>query len=420
MSTSSNRTKVDLPEAFAGLFKPSRYKAFYGGRGSAKSHSFATSLLIAGGKEPLRILCAREVQNSIKDSVKQLLDDKIAAMNLGSFYESIQNEIRGKNGTLFIFSGLGKITADQLKSMAGVNRCWIEEAQTISARSLEILRPTIREPDSEIWFSWNPRHSSDPVDQMFRGEVTPENAIIQKVNYDKNPFFPDVLEQERVFDHKNAPDRYSHIWLGEYEPSLTGAIFDRQTLHENRRSEAPELKRIVVAVDPAVTTAETGKDPNETGIIVAGVGEDRRGYVLEDFSCHGTPHQWASKAIAAYDKHEADSVVIEVNQGGDMVRHTLQSIRPGLPITEVRATRGKHVRAEPISALYSLGRVSHVGTFPELESQQCQMTAAGFEGDGSPDRVDALVWAFTELFSIMTRPNKRKPYKEMPQVSWMG
>jgi len=115
----------------------------------------------------------------------------------------------------------------------------------------------------------------------------------------------------------------------------------------------------------------------------------------------GSPEQWATRAIAAYDEYEADCIVIEINQGGDMVKHTLESIRPDLPIRQVRATKGKHVRAEPISALYKTGRISHVGTFNELEDQLCKMTAGGYEGEGSPDRCDALVWAMTELFPAL-------------------
>ncbi len=127
-----------------------------------------------------------------------------------------------------------------------------------------------------------------------------------------------------------------------------------------------------------------------------------RGYVLDDVTTTGGPQQWAVHAVAAYDRYEADAIVIEINQGGDMVRHTLETVRPGLPIIAVRATRGKHVRAESIAALYTLGPVSQVGVFPKLEDQMCLMTAGGFEGDGSPDRVDALVWGFSELFPSLT------------------
>ena len=342
---------ITLPKAFKDLREPSRYKAFYGGRGSAKSHSFATALLMRGGESPLRILCAREVQLSIKDSVKQLLDDKINQYGMAGFYESLQSEIRGKNGTVFIFAGLGKMTTDQIKSMEGIDIAWVEEAQTISDKSLEILIPTIRKQKSELWFSWNPRHQSDPIDKRFRGEVTPVNSIIKKVNFPDNPFFPKELDEEREFDQKNNPERYGHIWMGDYEPTAIGAIWDRATLHAHRRPDPPEMNRIVVAVDPAVS--EEGGD--EHGIIVCGIGEDNRGYVLDDLSRHGSPKQWAEQTIAAYDKWSADAIVIERNQGGDMCRHTLESVRPGIRVLEVVATRGKHVRAEPISALYQLG-----------------------------------------------------------------
>ena len=423
-STLTEEVAVEVPEPFIDLFYPHRYKAFHGGRGSAKSHSFAKALISQAYNadkmhKPIRILCAREIQRSIKDSVKLLLDDQIKFLGLQSHFTSLQNEIRGEGGSTFLFAGLGQLTTDQIKSMEGIDRCWIEEAQTISQRSLEVLIPTIRHPGSELWFSWNPRNANDPVDKLFRGEVTPQNAVIKKVNYDSNQFFPSELNEERKFDKEQKRDRYAHIWLGEYEPTAVGAIWDRQTFHQNRRDEVPEMGRIVVSVDPAISSEAKS---NEHGIIVCGLGSDSRGYLLDDVSKQGTPSQWANRAIAVYDKWEADAVVIEVNQGGDMVRHTLESIRPGIPIVEVRATRGKHIRAEPISSLYSLGRISHVGTFPELEDQMCQMTAGGYSGDGSPDRVDAMVWGFTHLFPKMVqRPSK--PAKRLVPYStggWMG
>lgn len=303
---------------------------------------------------------------SIKDSVKQLLDDKIEAMGLGGFYESIQNEIRGRNGTTFIFAGLGKMTADQIKSMEGIDRVWVEEAQTISASSLEILIPTIRKAGSELWFSWNPRHPSDPIDQRFRGVAVPENAVIKRVNYDSNPFFPAELTAEREFDRLHKPERYGHVWLGEYEPMAVGAIWNRATIHEGRRAEAPDLERIVVAVDPAISS---GTNSDEHGIVVCALGADGRGYVLDDVSMKGSPHQWAARAIAAHDRYEADAVVIEVNQGGDMVRHTLNSVRPGLKIVEVRATRGKHVRASRSARSTAWGAYLTLGCFPSLRTR---------------------------------------------------
>lgn len=380
----------------------SRYKALYGGRGSAKSHFFAEALVAnAASTMGLRAVCVREVQKSLKESAKRLIEDKIAAFGLGDMFDCLNDRTVTPGGGVILYQGMQDHTAESIKSLEGVNVAWCEEAQSLSARSLELLRPTIRAPGSELWFSWNPRSHEDPVDKFFRGLTAPEDAVIARINYDQNKFFPAELEAERKHDQKHNPERYAHIWLGEYEPQVVGAIWDLGTIHAGRRAEAPLMGRVVVGIDPAVTN-ENGSDQH--GIVVAGVGEDGRGYVLDDFSRNGTPQQWATTAIAAYDKWEADAIVVEVNQGGDMVTHTLRSVRPGVRIREVRATRGKHVRAEPISAMYQLGRVSHVGAFPELEAQMCQMTAAGYEGSGSPDRVDALVWAMTELFPTISTP----------------
>jgi phage terminase large subunit-like protein len=136
---------------------------------------------------------------------------------------------------------------------------------------------------------------------------------------------------------------------------------------------------------------------------VGGLGADNNGYVVADYSAQGTPKEWAERAIDAYDLHEADAIVAETNQGGEMVANTIHAIRPSVRVIEVRATRGKHIRAEPISALYGLDRIHHVGAFPELEQQMCLVTADGYQGEGSPDRVDALVWLFSELFPKMTK-----------------
>ena len=199
-------------------------------------------------------------------------------------------------------------------------------------------------------------------------------------------------------------DKYEGTRLGRQEleaeilGDLPGALWSLATLDAYRLREAPQMGRIVVAVDPAVTATEAS---DEHGIIVAGLA-DQRGVVLEDASLSGSPNEWARRAVSLYRSWNADAIVIEVNQGGDMVAHTIRTIDPNVKIREVRASRGKHVRAEPIAALYEQGRVAHVGSFPELEAQMTQMTTNGFEGEGSPDRVDALVWAMTELFPSMT------------------
>lgn len=218
--------------------------------------------------------------------------------------------------------------------------------------------------------------------------------------------------------------RYAGTRLGRQEleaeilGDLPGALWSMASIDAYRIPQAPQMGRIVVAVDPAVTATE---ESDEHGIIVAGLHEGR-GLVLEDASMQGTPNEWARRAVSLYRSWGADGIVVEVNQGGDMVAHTLRTVDPSVNIIEVRASRGKHVRAEPIAALYEQGKIAHVGSFPELENQMTQMTQHGFEGQGSPDRLDALVWAFTELFpGMVEKPPKVEAFKYKPaRRGWMS
>ena len=408
---------IRVPEAFGELFKSARYKAYFGGRGSAKSHSAATAALLLGGKEKKRIGCFREVQLSIKDSIKQLLDDKIKVHGMEGFYTSLQNEIRGKNGTNFIFAGLGRMTTDQIKSMEGIDIAIIEEAQTISERSLEVLIPTIRKPGSELWFLWNPRHQVDPVDKLFRGEVVPENAVIRKVTFKDNSFFPQVLREEMEFDKRQKPDRFDHIWMGDYEPQAIGALWNRTMLHNCRRDTLPEMQKVVVAIDPAVSNE---KHSDEHGVMVCGLGADKKGYLLEDGSLKGSPRQAATRAVALHDKWQANTIIYEKNQGGLWIEDTIKSIRQGLRVEEVCATRGKYVRAEPVSSLYELGVIHHYGTFDKLENQMCLMVSGDYAGEGSPDRVCAAVWGFTHLFPQIVQKKAKRSNGPGYNRSWQS
>lgn len=215
---------VQIPEPFAFLFHPMRYKVLYGGRGSGKSVNVVKALLILGMQKKLRILCTREVQKSIRDSVKALLDDEIAKMGLGSFYDSLDQEIRGKNGTLFIFGGLASHTIDSIKSLANCDICWVEEGQSVSKRSWDVLLPTIRGDNSEIWITFNPMLETDETYKRFVIDPPP-NAKVVKVNYDSNPFFPQVLEDERLNTQRTDPKGYAQIWEGACLPAVAGAIY---------------------------------------------------------------------------------------------------------------------------------------------------------------------------------------------------
>ncbi|WP_306127930.1 DNA-packaging protein [Roseovarius sp. MMSF_3350] len=203
---------------------------------------------------------------------------------------------------------------------------------------------------------------------------------------------------------KKVYDRYAGTRLGRQELNaeilgdLPGALWSQKDIDAYREGVAPELERTVVAIDPAVTNTE---DSDEHGIVACGRASDQTGYVIEDGSISGSPMDWAKQAIAMYHKHKADAIVAEVNNGGDMIAHTIRAVAPNVNVIEVRATKGKHVRAEPIAALYAQGRVRHVGHFPELENQMTQFTNEGYQGEDSPDRADSLVWAMSELFPDM-------------------
>lgn len=222
---------AQLPDWAQRLWEPSRYKVMRGGRGSAKSRTSATALLLQACESPHRVLCAREIQKSIKDSVKRLLDDEIERLGLSSFYESTENEIRGKNGSLFIFAGLRGNSAS-VKSMEGITRCWVEEAQTISQSSLNDLVPTIRAEGSEIWFTYNPKFETDPVDVMFKADELPPSTILLHVNWQDNPWFPDVLRSEMEYDKRRDMDKYLHIWEGQYQTSSESRVFKNWTVEE--------------------------------------------------------------------------------------------------------------------------------------------------------------------------------------------
>lgn len=243
--------QAELPDKLATLFKPKRYKVLYGGRGGGKSMGVARALLILGMQKPLRILCAREFQNSIKDSVLKLLADQISLLGINSSYEVQQTIIKGKsynkktkeyvyNGTEFNFEGL-KYNADKIKSYEGIDICWVEEAHKVSKSSWELLIPTIRKEDSEIWISFNPEFETDETYQRFVLKP-PKESILININYIDNPWFPKVLEQERIELKERDPDSYLHVWEGHCRQTLEGAVYAEQIRYltaNNRITSVP-------------------------------------------------------------------------------------------------------------------------------------------------------------------------------------
>lgn len=227
----------ELPAKLIPLQSAARYKVLYGGRGGAKSWGIARQLLLDGYEKPLRILCAREFQSSIRESVHRLLADQIHAMGMGEFYEIQNAVIRGKNGTEFGFEGL-KHNITKIKSYEGADRVWVEEAQAVSRASWNTLIPTIRKPGSEIWMSFNPELDTDETYQRFVANP-PKDAVIIKMGYQDNPWFPEVLREEMEAMKLRDYSSYLNIWEGECRPALEGAIY------ANELRAATEQRRIV-------------------------------------------------------------------------------------------------------------------------------------------------------------------------------
>jgi phage terminase large subunit-like protein len=293
------------------------------------------------------------------------------------------------------------------------------------------------------------RYASDTWDQLQFGlrlgdhprqivTTTPRPIpVVRRLMNDANTF----VTRGRTYDNaanlaapflRQIEERYAGTRLGRQEldgevlDDIPGALWNREIIDGNRRPEAPELDRIIVAIDPAATS---GEEADETGIVAVGIATDAdgytRGYVLADRSLRGTPEEWAKAAVKLYRELDADRIVAEKNQGGEMVEAVLRTVDRNVPITLVSATRGKVVRAEPASALYEQGRVHHVGRFDKLEDQMCMFSRDIDRTPGnSPDRVDALVWGLTAVFEKITGRRKARKddqkvvhYKDLPKSS---
>lgn len=213
-----------FPSKSRALFEPRRYTVLFGGRGSGKSHSVARALLLLAYNKPLRVLCCREIQRSIRESVHRLLSDCIQDMGLESQYQILEAEIRGANGSVFIFSGLSTQTIESIKSLEGVDIVWVEEGQMIQERSWQLLIPTIRKPGSRFFITMNPMLESDPTSQRFLVNPPP-NCLSVRMNWVDNPWFPEELEQERLHHLQRYPETYGHVWEGEHLPAVEGAIY---------------------------------------------------------------------------------------------------------------------------------------------------------------------------------------------------
>ena len=315
---SATNPTISIPTAFKELFEQHRYKVYWGGRGAGKSVQFASALLLLGaGNEAKRILCAREIQRSIKDSVHSLLASRIKSLGLSHFYEVQNNEIRGINGTQIIFSGLHQ-NIESVKSIEGVDYCWIEEGNRVSENSWRTLIPSIRKPNSEIWISFNPELKSDPAYQRFV-EHPPLNAMVKKVSYRDNPYFDKTTLPEEMQSLKDSnEEEYLHVYEGELKQFSDGSIYQKQL--KDARAEGRVCWMPVESV-PVNTFFDLGRSDSTAIWFHQHIGKEHRfidyyehrlvdldhyARVLKDkgylYGCHYLPHDVEVKTLGSNNR----------------------------------------------------------------------------------------------------------------------
>ena len=375
-----------------------RYFLITGGRGSGKSWTLSLFLLNLTYEEGHVILFTRWTLTSAFISIIPEFIDKIDLMNKAEDFEITQSEIINKaTGSKILFRGIktsqGTATAN-LKSIAGVTTFILDESEELMDEDvfdrIDLSIRAVNKPNRVI-LVMNPSYKSHWIYNRFVKYPREDTNYIHTTYLDnQNNLSPSFVAQAERTRMENL-HRYNHLFLGHWLEDAEGMLWNRQIIERLRMATAPQLERIVVSVDPA---ASANLDSDETGIVVCAKDAKGNGYVLEDLSGKYSPSQWAAVAVKAFERWNADCIVAEKNMGGDMVESVLRSQNTTARIKLVNATKGKYVRAEPIYSLYEQNKIYHIGQFPILENQ---MITFDPDKGKSPDRVDALVWGFTEL-----------------------
>lgn len=384
---------------------PTRYLIVTGGRGSGKSYAVSLGITL-GMREPgLACLYTRWTMASAKDSIIPEFNEKIDLLGAGCEFNVTSNDIQHVSGSRTMFRGIKTSAGNQtakLKSLQGLNTWVLDEAEEMPDEgTFDTIDLSIRDKRRRnlVVLSLNPVHKRHWIYRRWFDGRVPDGfcGVKDDVTYIHTDYrnnmanLPDSY-RERIRQAKEGnPARFAHVWRGAWVDEVQGALWSYDMIQRIDRADMPDLKRVVVAVDPNATS---GPNADEAGIVVAGQGVDGVFYVLADASARIGPAQWARVACQQFEVHKADRVVAEKNNGGEMVQLTINGYRKDVPVYLVNASRGKITRAEPIASLYSQGKVRHVGRFPELESEMMSYTG---EGGQSPNRLDAMVWALSDL-----------------------
>lgn len=344
----ASNIQADLVADFDFLFEPMRYKVAYGGRGAAKSFSFAEALVIIASQKKTRILCAREFQNSIAESVHEILKSIITDLRLDYFFAITNTCITGLNGSEFFFSGI-KQNVRKIKSMEGIDICWVEEAETVTEASWDVLIPTIRKQNSEIWITFNPDAESDPTYQRFVLKPPP-NAIIKKTNYTDNPFISSTLLQEALICRDQTPETYRHIWLGE--PRLNAGGMVRTSWFQRFRTPPEQFQLISFSLDTASTESEFN-DPSVIGVW----GMTQRAYYLIDVWVGYQELPELKRTVMSYaGKYNPNEILIENKSSGIALRQVLAA-ETRLPLIAINPDESKVDRLNRCTPVIESGKV---------------------------------------------------------------
>jgi len=384
-----------------------RYSLITGGRGSAKSFHVSTALLNLTYEKGHIILFTRWTLVSAYISIIPEFIEKIELLDKFNDFEITQTEITNKlTGSKILFKGIktsqGTATAN-LKSIAGVTTFVLDEAEELVDEEIfDRIDLSIRAKNTpnRVIMVMNPSYRSHWIYKRFLGQGFQDNTTYIHTTYldNINNLSQSFIDQAEKTKELNLL-RYNHLFLGSWLDDAEGMLWNMALINRIRIAIKPELLRIVVAIDPATTA---NSDSDETGIIVCANDSDGKGYVLEDLSGKYSPNEWGVVASQAAKNWNADCIVAEKNQGGDMVEAVIRQHDKNTRIKLVTATKGKYVRAEPIYSMYEQGKVFHVGNYPILERQ---MITFDPERSKSPDRVDALVWGFTDLLLTADKPD---------------
>jgi phage terminase large subunit-like protein len=395
------QTELCVCSKYAPLFSPEgpRYTLLTGGRGSGKSFALSLALTTWLKKPGRKILFTRYTLTSAHDSIIPEFLAKLDLLGIANEFEVTKSGIRHRCGSEILFRGIKTsegIQTAKLKSIQGVNAWILDEAEELPDEEVfDRIDLSVRDSrmPNRIVLCLNPAHKSHWLYNRFFNPKKEDCQYIHTSYLDNRRNLPaDYLRKAEECAAAHIK-KHAHVWLGEWIEEVEGALWTWKMIQDAKpTSPPPAMRRIVVAIDPAATSSANA---DETGIVAAGEGMDGRYHVLSDLTFRGTPREWADAAIKEYRRLRADRIVAEVNNGGEMVEATLRNIDPSCSYQAVHASRGKLVRAEPISSLYEQGLVLHHGQFRDLEEEL--MTYSGKDCQRSPNRMDALVWALSSL-----------------------